>query len=174
MSYLDIVNEYKGDSNVTINESVDVDSYGKELSQDIKDEILKVFPKSFVKSKFTDNLGKSITVWFALGKDKSEFSNAIIDNDPCYTIVHIWFNKDNSMTIENSSMGFSVRTKPPEGSFYAFDKVKVGWRKSKVKEGDTKKVLSVFKKNFTKMKDALKKVLSDGTAIDPELIKSKI
>ena len=64
--------------NYTINEAtMTVDEFTKNLESTIK----KIFPKSFVRARASTNLGSSISLMFALGKDKSEWTNGIIEND---------------------------------------------------------------------------------------------
>lgn len=53
-----------------------------EFMSALESAIKKSFPKSLVRVQASKNLGSSIGVVFALGKDKSEWANGIIHNDP--------------------------------------------------------------------------------------------
>ena len=127
-----------------------------ELARDIGDEIRKIFPKSYVNSRYSTNLSKSIFVTFALGKGTSEWANGIIQNDDAHNTFHIWFKPDGVMEMDASG-SFMITVMPPEGSHMAYEGISVPFRKTKVKAGDNKKVLAVVKRNFSRLKDALKK-----------------
>jgi hypothetical protein len=105
-----------------------------ELAQALEDTVKKIFPKSFVLADFTTRLGASITLRFLLGKDKSEWSNGIPENDPLKQSLSIWLDKTpatdslpEKVTIENH--GGSMTIKPQEGSRNAYDRIKLPWRK---------------------------------------------
>lgn len=150
-----------------------VDEFIKGLESNIK----KIFPKSFVKVQASGNLGTSIFVTFALGKDKSEWVSGIIHNDPLH---HQWMIGFNSFA-ENAfikdkieaeiSIGGSMKTKPEEGSFMAFGRAKIGWRK---KTDTPEKIIVHFTNYFKKMKQVLMANKDKLPERDFELNKNKL
>ena len=57
-----------------------------------------LFPRSYINVRFTKNILPSIVVSFAIGKDNTEWSNGIINNDPFHQIFHIFgFNKNGEL-----------------------------------------------------------------------------
>jgi hypothetical protein len=57
-----------------------------------------LFPRSYINVRFTKNILPSIIVSFAIGKDNTEWSNGIINNDPFHQIFHIFgFNKNGEL-----------------------------------------------------------------------------
>lgn len=143
----------------------------------LESTIKKIFPKSFIRVAASKNLGSSIDVTFTLGKDKSQWENGIIHNDPLH---HKWMVGWNSF-VEDSfvkdkieaeiSLGGSLTVEPEEGSHMAFGRVKIGWRK---KTSPPDKIIKHFENYFKKMK----KVLMDNKDKLPqrykELNKNKI
>lgn len=132
-----------------------VDEFVKKLEATVK----KIFPKSFIQVYASTNLGSSITFKFALGKDKSEWNNGIIQNDPLF---HVWMIGWNSFTdghfikdkIEAElSVGGSLAVRPEEGSYMAQGRAKIGWRK---KTAPPDKIIQHFDGYFKKMKKVLK------------------
>ena len=169
MSYLDILNE-------AVDEKYGFDrEFAEKLAKDIKDTIQKIFPKSGVFARVDNgSFGtNSIDVRFTVGKDKSEYPNQIVHNDIVNSISSVWFEKDGSMRIETGLSGFSITTKPTE-KYLAQGRTKVPFRKTKVKEGDSKKVLDFYKKTFTKLKEEMKRLLDEDMFFDPTLVKSKL
>ncbi len=61
-----------------------------DFASKIEDEIKKIFPKSYVQVDFSNRLGTSIIISFALGKDKSEWAHGIIQNDPARMNLFIY------------------------------------------------------------------------------------
>lgn len=129
-----------------------------QLAEEIQKEIEKIFPNCYVKATWGGNLYSSISVKFMLGKDKSEWSNGIFNND----IANIRFtidlkggreiprdgNIDNQiLQMEASSSSFTVN--PPEGSYLVYGRVKIPFRKP---TGDAQKIIDYTKKYFTTAK----------------------
>jgi hypothetical protein len=134
-----------------------VDEFVKNLESTIK----KIFPKSYINAKASTNLGASIHLTFAFGKDKSEWGNGIIEND---LLFHRFMIGWNSFTeghfirdkIEAElSVGGGLKVEPDEGSHMAFGRVKIGWRK---KTAPPDKILTHFSNYFKKAR----KVLTDN------------
>lgn len=131
-----------------------VDEFIKKLEDGVK----KIFPRSFIQIYSGKNLGSSITFKFALGKDKSEWNNGIIHNDPLF---HVWMIgwesfQDNGFTKDKIpaelSIGGSLAVRPQEGSYMAQGRAKIGWRK---KTAPPDKIIQHFIAYFKKMKKVL-------------------
>lgn len=141
----------------------DINSNAVELAQEIKNEILKIFPKSYVNSTFSDNIISTITVRFALGKDKSEWEHGYWDNDPAQMILHIYGQNESNISKDGIINGLiyvetkygSFLVKPDTGSHYAYSRVKVPFRKT---TGNGEKIVQYLKKYFL----TFKKVLQDN------------
>ena len=140
-----------------------------ELANDIKLEIKKIFPKSWVDAKFSSSFYPSITVMFTLTpKDKS---NVTRHNDPVYhDLVIDGISKDgilgDKVTVD-VNIGGTINITPKPGSYLAFDKLKVGWRKkTDVPDKIVKYIGDYFKKlkqmilsNKDKMRDQDKELV---------------
>jgi len=150
-----------------------VDEFVKELESTIK----KIFPKSYIQVQASTNLGSSIHLQFALGKNKSEWENGIIHNDPLH---HKWMIGWNSSTeghfikdkIEAELLiGNSLSIKPEEGSYMAQGRVKIGWRK---KTAPPDKLIKYFGDYFKKVKKVLMDNKDKLPDRDKELNKNKL
>ncbi len=131
-----------------------------ELAKEIENIIKKHFPNSLTFAKFSNNLYPSIRLTFALGKDKSQWSNGIIHNDPAHHVFIIeGFDKEGNLgekiAIEGH-IGSGVYTKPN-----ASGKVTIPFRKKTGKPELVKKHIDAY---FAKLKEAAKQ-------IDPEYVK---
>lgn len=114
------------------NANQDVEKWVEKLDAELK----QILPKSFIQVRFVTRLGKSIQVDMTLGKDRSEWANGIEHNDPLRQTIFIWAESQHDkwpesglpekLKAENS--GGTLLVKPAPGSFYAFDRVKLGWR----------------------------------------------
>jgi hypothetical protein len=116
----------------------------------IKKTIEKYFPNSYLRFDVS-TLGPStsLAIKFAIGKDKSEWTNGIIHNDPAYNIfwIHGAFDKTTlkvvkPLTLEASMVGFHKGKND-----------KLGWRDIK-KECTLDKIVKTFDNYFSKLKDA--------------------
>lgn len=145
------------------------------LGEDMKAAVQKIFPKSLVYGGYEVSLGSgSIFVTFTLGKDDKDFANRIEFNDPARTIFAIsrGFDTEGNITSDKLVLerthgtGFAVN--PAEGSYYAMDRHKVGFRKT---TGDSKKMVDAIKKYFEKLKKELKANKDNVYGLD--LIKDK-
>lgn len=150
-----------------------VDEFIKGLESTVK----KLFPRSYIDLRASTNLGASITFRFALGKDKSEWQNGIIQNDPLF---HVWMIGYNSFTeghfikdkIEAElSVGGSLKVNPEERSYMALGSVKIGWRK---KTAPPDKLIQYYGNYFKKVKKVLKDNKNNMTDRDLQLIGKKI
>lgn len=83
----------------------------EEIQNNIKSAFLSVFPHSYVACN-KHSLGSGFACHFALGKDKTEWANGIIQNDPLSMILHYW---PESGTVEIKA-SFTVR--PTESYLY--------------------------------------------------------
>jgi hypothetical protein len=118
---------------------------GTELAERIALVIKRIFPNSYIESRYSTSLCESIDVRFALGKNSSEWKNGIIQNDPAYTVIHIYPVEDGYQVVSNC-IGFRNRTT------YKTDNL--GWRDAK-KPITEEKVISVIKTYFEKLSGAI-------------------
>ena len=150
-----------------------VDDFIKGLESAIK----KSFPKSYINAKASTNLGASIHLTFALGKDKSEWQNGIIENDPLFHRFMIgWNSFTEGHFIKDKieaelSVGGTLKVNPEEGSRMALGRVKIGWRK---KTAPPDKIVQYFGNYFKKAQKVLKDNKDNLTNRDLELISKKI
>jgi hypothetical protein len=140
--------------------------------------IRKIFPKSYIEVRSSSSLGKSISVRFTLGKDKSEWTNGIIQNDVLFSSWMVgWNSFDNEGNFIKDkieaeiSTGGSLKIVPGEGSHMAFDRAKIGWRK---KTASPDKIIQHFTNYFKKAKKVLKDNKDKIPPRDMELIGKKI
>lgn len=115
------------------------------MANDIKNIILKYFKRSYAHVKATHNLGDSIIITFALGKDGSEWANNIIHNDPAHTLIFVrGFNKDGSLLDKQQtemSMG---------GLRLAGERIRIPYNK---KTGTKDQVLKHIDQYFKKLRE---------------------
>jgi len=129
---------------------------GSEFTAEIEKLIKSYFPNSYVKIKFSTDLGfPSIFGYFALGKDKSEWTNGIIHNDPAHTVFSIYgFDKT----------GQQLKSLTLNGSIYGYYgknvKDKAGWRNIK-SNGTQSTVLKALDKYFSNLDKLVKSDKSD-------------
>jgi hypothetical protein len=148
-----------------------------EFTAKLKSTIKKHFPKSKVEAWSSTNLGSSISLSFALGKDKSEWVNGIIENDPLLHRFMIGWNsfaegrfiKDKIQA--ELTIGGSMLVEPEEGSRMAYGRKKIGWRK---KTDTPEKIITHFDNYFKKMKKVLKDSIEDMPKKHYELNKNKV
>jgi len=119
---------------------------GNEMASDIQDTIQKIFPKSFVSARFQSNIAPGITLFFALGKDKNEWGNGIIHNDPMHHVIHIGTGEfgANGEIPNKIKMDAGVG-----GKLYVdgFTRIKLGWR---LKNGTPEQIVKTLKDYFMK------------------------
>jgi hypothetical protein len=142
----------------------DIQEYVNALDKTIR----KIFPKSYIHVKYNNSLYSSISISFALGKDKNEWVSGYIDNDTAWQRFSI-DNKGKDLsedptlpefiTVDTKSNSFTV--KPEKDSYMAFGRVKVPFRKT---TGTPDKVLKYIEKYFI----LLKKMLQDNKDNIPE------
>lgn len=92
-----------------------------------------------------------------IGKERSEFSNGIMQNDPL-SLSFTATTKDDSITVEFK--GSSLSIKPEENSHMAFGRKKIALRKFTVK--NMKSFEKKMTETFTKVKKAIEESLSNG------------
>lgn len=148
-----------------------------EFIKNLESAVKKIFPKSFIQIYSGKNLGSSITFKFALGKDKSEWNNGIIHNDPLF---HTWMIgwesfQDDGFTKDKIpaelSVGGSLAIKPEEGSYMAQGRAKIGWRK---KTAPPDKIIQHFISYFKKMKKVLNDNKDNILGYHVDMVKKKI
>lgn len=132
-------------------EAAPVDSFIKK----IKSTISKQFPKSALNVVFSTNIKPGIHISFAVGK-KGQWVNNISHNDISLTKAFIYgMDKEGALPDRmefSPAMGGSIMIKPAEGSFYAFDTIKVGLRK---KTGTPDQIIKHLDTYFKKLKKTL-------------------
>lgn len=104
----------------------------QQICDTLTSEITKIFPESGVSCKYTKFLSDgSIDLNFTFGKDSSEYSNGIINNDDFLNRINIRLVAGNTWKVESSSAA-SFSRKPnkelPSEKYLAFGRVKTGWR----------------------------------------------
>ena len=132
----------------------------EDFAKQIDDLLKKHFPRSKTWAKFSRNISESIYIRLAIGQ-KSDWSGGIIDNAPVEYGAIVFGIKDGKTTERmslESSRGASVTIKPPEGSHYAFGRVKVPTRKI---TGNESKILKAVEKVLINLKSATKKNISN-------------
>lgn len=157
-----------------VNESsqITVESFLKEMETAIK----KSFPNSYININASTNLGSSIHLTFALGKDRSEWENGIIENDVLFHRFMIGYNSFTEGTFikdkieAEAIVGGSLTVEPPN-SMYALGRVKTGWRK---KTATPEKMVKAFENYFKKVKQVLKDNVKNMRPSDLERIGKKI
>lgn len=135
------------------------------------DEIKKLFHKHFPHSYFDIDAEKeSLTVKFALGKDKTEWSHGYVENDPMYNIVYIDGFVDgvakDTLKTENLKKGW-LFVAPKDTNNHGREKI-VTWRANF--SASPEKTISNLDKFFIKLHDTVKQNLDRL----PPLAKSKI
>lgn len=127
-----------------------------DLYERIKESFYRYFPNSYIGGGFSTHLGTSIHVWITLGKDKSEYSNGIIQNDPMHANFFIYgMDREGNLsdTLEaESSHGMGVMI-PSSNPMYVYDTVKVPFRKTK---GNADRILKAFDVGFSRLYDTVK------------------
>jgi len=145
----------------------------KSVEKIVMDAWNKIMPKSKI-VLFKGGLSSSYMIFTCtLGNDKSEYPNGYRENDA----LHLSFSIDISktpLTIEYKSSSLSIN---PINNYYAFSTKKLKLRKTKTKSLSDMKVK--LEKAFNKVKDEIKKSLTDGEftvhSIETQkMIKSKV
>jgi len=147
----------------------EADTPAHKLAEELDDVIRLIFPQSYVNVRFNTSLGSSISIKFALGKDKSEYSNGIIHNDMLYHIIWIGHSRGTEITKEgvlneplslDISLGGAIRVNEK--------RVKLGWRNKK--KATRAQVVEHVKKYFKKVKE----VSSDHKEHFPDMVRDKL
>jgi len=124
------------------------------LASDIESAITSIFPDSYVSVRYGNNIAPAITIAFALGKNRLEWSNGIIHNDPAHTLFLIYgMEKDGSikkpLEPKYSMGGITVKSTNP---YMVYGTVKVPFRQTK---GDANAMLKLIKTYFERLKKLL-------------------
>lgn len=149
-----------------------------EFITSLENAIKKSFPRSFIRIGASKNLGSSISLTFALGKDKSEFANGIIHNDPLHHNLMIAWNQfaedhfiKDKITLDKPNIGGLLTIKPEAGSHMAYGRVKLGLRK---KTATPEGIIKYLDGYFKEVKRILKDNMDNLTDEHRELAKKKI
>jgi len=130
----------------------------KEYINKLEKEIQKIFPKSLASVRLHKGLMPSIVIVFGIGKDKSEWQNGILRNDPVVHKLSIFFEdiSENGSLTETDllpqvlsfdvSIGGRITIKATDG-FSAYSSMKTGIRKKKGNPDQIfKHIVNYFKK----------------------------
>lgn len=124
----------------------------EKFADKIKAEFLKVFPKGWIAGGYRKNLGESVTIHFGVLNRKKLF-NGIEHNDPARHVIYIE-GVDGGMLSDKMKMEFaaggSLTVKPAEGSYMAYDSIKLGARKKSGNEAAILKHLATYFKKVRK------------------------
>lgn len=138
----------------------------KEHAQDITNKIIAIWKDLFPTAGATargsslDSRGKPQTTFITLtlGREKSEFVNGIVENDPLKLRISIMTHpKIEKIAIEYVRDSVNI---DPENKFMAFGNHRFRLRKQMAK--DEKALLAKVKKDLTKVKTELLKLYKDG------------
>lgn len=132
------------------------------IQANIKEGFLSVFPSSFVTIN-KHALGDGFAAHFALGKNKNEWANGIIHNDPMACTLHFW---PDERKIE---IKCSITIKPQEKHLYC-SHIKINKKTILVEKANTLEFLKYFSNIRTKIIDNLDSIMD----CDKELVVSKI
>lgn len=146
----------------------------EDFIKNLKGSVKALFPKSLVEVTYNHRLGKDISLTVALGNE-GEWTNGIIQNDPLlqtvfFEAVHPEEYTDDGglpslMRAENSRG--SLKVAPAQGSRFAFDVIKLGWKnKTDNPQNILKYVVNYFRKT--------KQVIQDNLDRLPERLKNKV
>lgn len=161
-------NESANSTNESVTEPVMSEEVATALANDIKAKIKAIFPDSFVNAEASFRHVPTIHVWFALGKDKSEWANGISENDPAKMRITVWLDRL-PLKVESATGSFNI--KPPAGSNLAYGRVNVGWRNFST---DQTQVADKIGKYFVKLRDALIANIDNMTPEHAELARKKL
>lgn len=161
------------------NVTEEVDSTSSKMSVEeivakIKQVIEKHFSDSLIQVKFSTDILPSIDIGFTLGKNKSEYSNGIHNNDPLHHSFSIYgFEKNGdykTLSLEDVIKNFTI--KPEEGSYYAYGRVKTPFRK--LKTDDPNKIIKAIDIYFSKLAKLVKDNEDNFSKEHIDVVKSKL
>lgn len=78
----------------------------QDMAFDLTNKLTKILPDNMVRVQAGRSLGGGfdVTLWFAVGKDRSEWANGIVHNDPAYMILHLYADE-----FTRSQIGYKLR-----------------------------------------------------------------
>lgn len=130
----------------------------EQFKKRVVEAYLKLFPDAWIYVNIKHILGVNLGISFGI-QNKKYHTNKIIDNDPSYHSILIQDIVDENTFQEKIEIdlnrGGSMSVKPIGKSFYAFERIKFGWRK---KTATPEKVIEHLIKYFGKMR----KVIDDN------------
>ena len=126
------------------------------------------FPESFISVSYSDRMCKTIDLRFALGKDRSEWINRCIENDPLNHLAVIHFNADGTFELHWLLYGLTIK---PSNPIYHSQTLKLGHRN--IKKGTIDKVLANIENYFNRLPEAIKANMNNVLDSDKELFAKK-
>lgn len=112
----------------------------QDFAFDLENKLKPLFPDNMLELRTGKALipGYNITMWFTVGKNRSEYESGIIHNDPAYMILHIYAN-----SLSVSHIGSGLR--------------KAGIKKlSEKNKGTIEQIIAHIVKYFTVNAEAIK------------------
>ena len=78
----------------------------QDMAFDLSNKLTKILPDNMVRVNSGRSLGGGfdVTLYFAVGKDKNEWANGIVHNDPAYLILCIYADE-----FTRSQIGYKLR-----------------------------------------------------------------
>jgi len=126
-------------------------------------EYKKKFPKAWIVAHKRKLLGEVVYISFGV-QEKKNLSGGYEENDPAQHKFMIHDVKDGEFSSDKITLdvvvGGSLYIKPAEGSYMAYDKVKIGLRK---KTGTPEQIITHLTKYFSKLDKVVKDEKKKGT-----------
>ena len=122
----------------------------QQLAASIQKQVIEIFPDCFFYCRVDNRFTPSIYGRFSIGKDSSEWSNGIQENDPALHTFHI-FIEGEKLSLEWSQGNMLIK---PENKILAYSRAKTGMRNKKGNDSEIlKAVVSFFSKLPAKIKE---------------------
>jgi len=140
-----------------------------ELIPDIESAIRSIWPDAFLDVNFTVGIYPTINIYFAIGSDKSQWSNGIIHNDPGHHRLTIG-GVDRYGITEGGEIEGDVELIRQLGggiSDKSFSTQKVPFRKKKVSPDKVKTLVPAIKTYFERLKKKYDEMVAAGTVKVP-------
>lgn len=114
---------------------------------EIENELKALYPECRINANYSENLTKNISIYFTVGKDKSEYANGIYNNDPLLHNIII-FIENNHLELNFNVSHLTIK---PKNKFFAQEHVKLGRNiKNGTKEQIHKAIINHFKVKLPK------------------------
>ncbi len=146
------------------------------FKEKLHDSIKEIFPHSFVSVKSNNGFGQaSMVIQFRLGKDSSEYPNAIHNNDDFSHTIWIYgvdaegnHETNKQLSVECSTGSFSIKS---ENRMLAFSSVNTKWRNFKT-DSEDKAVIKIAT-YFERLKDLIAQNKDRLTDYSKNLVEQK-